>query len=419
MMKTSSTSYRSGVRPGDRQSTCEPKFQNALRTDRRRGSLLVLAAALMVVILAFTAFTVDLAYISLTKTQLQAAADGSALAAGLEMGDGFGPTPVSASTVLSEGADAAQSVAAVHKNGDLSSTYLNTSRDVRFGTLTWNGDSHIWRETWDASPYNLVEVTLIRGQNASTDPSSGTPLGDQELPLLFGPIIGNSAASVSVSATAALLPAAGISVPPGGTAPVLPIAVDEASWEDLMNGIGSDNYTYDPVTDTVTAGTDGILEMNLYPGDDSTLPSGNRGTVDFGNPNNSTTDLERQIVNGLNYDDMTYFTNNEISLEGGPFDISGDTGLDANLENELDSIVGQERIVPLFTTVVNPGTNATYTIVKWVGVRIMAVNLRGNNRYVYIQPASFVAPGTIRVSEGGPLAEIRDDTVFAPLFLYK
>ena len=115
---------------------------------------------------------------------------------------------------------------------------------------------------------------------------------------------------------------------------------------------------------------------------------------------------------------MTYLPNNEISLESGSFELSGDTGLDANLQNDLDSIVGQDRIVPLFTTVANPGTNATYTIVRWVGVRVMAVNLRGNNFYVYVQPASFVAAGTIRVSEGGPLAEIRDDTVFAPLFLY-
>ena len=419
MLKTSSTSYQSGVSPGQRQSACKPRFRDALRTDRRRGSLLVLAAALMVAILAFTAFTVDLAYISLTKTQLQAAAGGSALAAGLEMSPGFGPTPVSPSTVLSEGADAAQSVAAVHKNGDLSSTYLDRYRDIRFGTLTWNGESAIWRETWGASPYNLIEVTLIRGQNTTSDSFSSTPLGDQQLPLLFGPIIGHSAANVSVSASVALLPAAGISVPPGGTAPVLPIAVDAESWEDLMNGIGTDNYHYNSDTDTVTSGTDGILEMNLYPGDDSTLPSGNRGTVDFGNPNNSTTDLERQIVNGLNYDDMTYFTNNEISLEGGSFDLSGDTGLDANLENDLDAIVGQERVVPLFTTVVNPGTNATFTIVKWVGVRIMAVNLRGNNRYVYIQPTSFVAPNTIRVSDGSSMPDIQEDTVFAPVFLYE
>ena len=379
----------------------------------RKGSIIVLAVALMVVILAFTAFTVDLGYIALTKTQLQAAADGSVLAAGLELGDGFGTTAVSASTVLSVGTDAAKTVAAVHKNGDLNSTYLDTSRDIRFGTLTWDSDTAAWVETWGASPYNLVEVTLKR--KASSDQG-----GDSSLPLFFGPIIGSSAASVSVLATAALLPAAGISVPPGGTAPVLPLAVDLASWEDLMNGIGSDNYSYDPDTDSVTNNSsDGILEMNMFPGDDSSLPSGNRGTVDFGNPNNATIDLERQIINGLNYDDMTYYPNNEISLEGGSFDVSGDTGIDVNLKDELASIIGQTRIVPLFTNVSNPGTNATFTIVKWVGVRIMDVNLRGRNWYVYVQPASFVAFNTIRVSDGSSMPVIQEDTVFAPVFLYE
>lgn len=87
--------------------------------------------------------------------------------------------------------------------------------------------------------------------------------------------------------------------------------------------------------------------------------------------------------------------------------------------DELASIIGQTRIVPLFTNVTNPGSNATYTIVKWVGVRIMDVKLIGNNKYLYLQPATFVATGMSRVSEGGPLAEIRDDTVFAPVFLYK
>ena len=49
-------------------------------TRSRKGNVVVLAAALMVVILAFTAFTVDLGYIALTRTQLQAAADASVLA---------------------------------------------------------------------------------------------------------------------------------------------------------------------------------------------------------------------------------------------------------------------------------------------------------------------------------------------------
>ena len=49
-------------------------------TRSRKGNVVVLAAALMVVILAFTAFTVDLGYTALTRTQLQAAADASVLA---------------------------------------------------------------------------------------------------------------------------------------------------------------------------------------------------------------------------------------------------------------------------------------------------------------------------------------------------
>ncbi|MCH7689075.1 MAG: hypothetical protein IH899_20770 [Planctomycetes bacterium] len=378
-----------------------------------------MAAALMVVILAFTAFTVDLGYIALTKTQLQAAADGSVLAAGLEMGDGFGATAVSASTVLSAGAGAAQSVAAVHKNGDLSSTYLNTSRDIRFGTLSWNGESHVWRETWGASPYNLVEVTLVRGQNNSTDSETGTPLGDQQLPLFFGPIIGNSAARVSVSAKAALLPAAGISVPPGGTAPVLPMAVDLASWEDLMNNIGSDNYSYDPNTGSVTSGSDGIMELNIFPDGDAELPPGNRGTVSFGDPgDNSTGTLERQIVEGLNAYDMSFYTNNEISLDGGPFEVYGNPGISAGIEDELISVIGQFRIAALFTTAAGNGSNTTYTVVRWVASRIMAVDFGEKPKYVYVQPASFVMKNAVRV-KGGDLAEIRDDTIFAPLFLYK
>ena len=48
---------------------------------------MVLAAILMVLLLAFVAFAVDLGYIMLAKTQLQVAADAAALAAASSMGD--------------------------------------------------------------------------------------------------------------------------------------------------------------------------------------------------------------------------------------------------------------------------------------------------------------------------------------------
>ena len=46
----------------------------------RRGAVLVLAAALIIVIFAFAAFSVDTSYMSLVSTELQNAADASALA---------------------------------------------------------------------------------------------------------------------------------------------------------------------------------------------------------------------------------------------------------------------------------------------------------------------------------------------------
>ncbi|HUG92270.1 MAG TPA: TadG family pilus assembly protein [Planctomycetaceae bacterium] len=60
--------------------------RTARRAERRRGAVLVLAAVVMIVVFAFTAFTVDVGYIALVRTQLQCAADSTALAAALHVG---------------------------------------------------------------------------------------------------------------------------------------------------------------------------------------------------------------------------------------------------------------------------------------------------------------------------------------------
>ena len=59
----------------------------------RRGSILVLSAAMLVAIFAFTSFTVDVGLITVTKAQLESAADASSLAASLELSQGLGPAP--------------------------------------------------------------------------------------------------------------------------------------------------------------------------------------------------------------------------------------------------------------------------------------------------------------------------------------
>ena len=71
----------------------------------------------------------------------------------------------------------------------------------------------------------------------------------------------------------------------------------------------------------------------------------------------------------------------------------------AGIKDELNAIKGEPRAIPLFTQVSGPGNNAVYTIVRFVGIRIMHVQLTGkpSTKHVYIQPAPFsdfsVIPG--------------------------
>jgi hypothetical protein len=122
------------------------------------------------------------------------------------------------------------------------------------------------------------------------------------------------------------------------------------------------------------------------------LPPGNFGTVDIGNPNNSTADLSRQIRYGVNADDLAYF-GGELKLGAdGTLQLTGDTGLSAAIKDDLTSIIGQPRAIPLFSTVAGPGNNSVFTIVGFAGIRILDVKLTGSmsSKKVIIQPAFIV-----------------------------
>jgi len=358
---------------------------------RRRGSIIVLSAGLLVLVIAFTAFTVDIGYIALTKAQLQSAADAASLASAIELPAGLGPGATLPTNLVD--ALARQSgvdVAAQNQAGDVDSVYADPQRDIRLGRYEWNTLAGGWRRSWGVGPYNMVEVSLLRGEerNGAGQPNTG---GDRPLPLFFAPVIGHETANVTVRATAALLPGVGFRINSGSsqTAGVLPITLDAGAWNDLLAGTGADDYSYDPDTGQITPGADGILEANLYSTGSSLLPPGNRGTVDFGNPNNSTADLKRQIVDGLNADDLSYF-GGELRTDQGPLLVNGDTGLSAGIKTQLEAIKGQPRAIPIFTEVSGPGNNATYTIVKFVGIRILDVKLTGGQKHVIVQPAPFV-----------------------------
>ncbi|MEO1994855.1 MAG: hypothetical protein ABGZ17_06225, partial [Planctomycetaceae bacterium] len=268
-----------------------------------------------------------------------------------------------------------------------SSIYLDANRDVRLGFRSWNANSQAFDETWGVPPYNLVEVTVRRDV---VNTGCGSPQGDAPLNLFFGPAIGNQTASLTATATTVLYPVVGFKIPDDSelTAHVLPIAFDETSWNDVLLGIGQDNFSYDPVTQEITGGSDGIIDFDIYPTNNSNLPSGNRGTVDLGSPNNSTSDLRRQIISGLDDNDLSYF-GGTIRVHPDPLLVNGDPGISAGIKSALQSIVGHPRAVPVFRSLSGSGNNATYEIVKFVGVRVLAVKLTGGNKFVIVQSAPF------------------------------
>ncbi len=374
---------------------------------KRKGNALVLAAGSLVMVFAFVAFTADLGYIVLTKAELQRASDAGALGAVLELHDATGKAPlVSWSDAEANARQAAVDVAAANRGGGLDSVYVDHSRDVRFGQYTHDPATGAWTKTWGATPYNMVEVTTRRDQANSNS-------GDSPLDLFFAPILGRDQADVVQSSTAVMFAGTGFHKIPGLNIGILPITLDKPTWDDLINNnVGTDNFTWNEATGTITPGGDGVLEVNLYPYGPQTLMPGNRGTVDFGDSGNATSDLTRQILYGLNDDDFAALLAQgipELNFDNGPLLINGDTGISAGIQNELDAIKGEPRAIPLFTNIAANGNNATYTIVEFVGIRIMNVKLSGGNKRVIIQPAPYSDAAV--VPSDGP---IMVDSIFAP-----
>lgn len=381
------------------------KHRHILRTQgshglaTRKGSIMALSLVVLVLIFAFAAFTVDFGMLTLTKGQIQNAADSAAHAATQELALSMGAgATVSATTAATNARTQAVNMVTRFRSGNLASTAADATRDVRLGYRQWNATTQRWDETWGVPPYNMAEVTVRRTASANA-----------ALPMSFARVLGIADQNVQAVSRASVAPVTGFQFNPNSSVAldILPIAVDNTTWNSLMTVISNnsssttfrDQYRWNSTTNSVSTGTDTIRELNIYPDQNSSLPPGNRGTVDLGSPNNSTSDLKRQIVSGLNAWDLSFFPNGSLQCSAtSPLILNGDTGISAGIESSLQSIIGQVRAIPIFTSVSGPGNNAMYTVIKFVGVRIMAVKLTGGptQRYVTVQPAQFTSPHTIR-----------------------
>ncbi|MCD0463456.1 pilus assembly protein TadG-related protein [Roseiconus lacunae] len=363
---------------------------------QRKGAAAVFGVFLLAGLLIMSAVAVDFGRISVSRSEIKRTADSAAMSGAWELFDAAveGQTPSAAQSSVSEMASlfaakntVASNVPTVNEQTDIEMGYY----DMEAGLLdTSNPD------------YNAVRVH-VRQREAD---GSG-------ISLFFGAVTGRHKQSLEARSTAALFKKIGGFYRPkksGETLNILPIALDLETWEKVIAKQTEDKLGYS--NGQVTNGADGYFECSLYP--TGTGSPGNRGTVDIGSANNSTSDLRRQILHGISQQDLVdlgkplaFDSNHELQL-------NGDTGISAGIKAQLAEIIGQPRIIPIFTTVHGNGNNAMYTIVRFEGIRILGVKLTGpmKKKHVTIQPAPTVAHHSIIEEE-----IIESEYLFTPVML--
>lgn len=362
------------------------------RRCRRSGNILVLTAFMMVVMIAMIGFAVDIGYVALVKTQLQASADSAAMAATWDLLENVSTNPTTnvATTLACARTTAGLFAQSNLVAGDGPQLAFD---DVAFGRLEVTAGRDAVMSSNYPGTYNAVSVRVRRQQSSNS-----------EVPMFFARALGVFTCPSQAQATAAFCDNfSGFKAPAAGSENlgILPFALDRQSWEAMQAGNAPDCWRWDEASQTISPGSDGVLEVNLYP--QGTGAPGNRGTVDIGHSGNSTSDISRQIREGVNADDLAHLDGKIELGPDGTLQLNGDTGISAGVKDDLAGIRGQPRIIPIFSEVSGPGNNAQYVIVQFAGVRIMDVVLTGKmtSRRVMIQPARVEVHGGIPAGDDG------------------
>jgi Flp pilus assembly protein TadG len=360
----------------------------------RRGNVIVLTAFFMTVMVAFVALGVDLGFLQNARVELQTSADSSAMAAAAEL-TYYDESLMSQEALpqdivdyLEAARDRAVQYAALNqvcKSAPVVDPNLSNSHsgDIVIGYLAHGADPEGPLDTTDSQKFNAVQIRVRRVSSQNG-----------EVPMFFGKTLGLSSVATEGIATAVIEKnVKGFRTPDDNeTINVLPYAIDLDTWNNLINsGVGSDTWRWDESTGTVVLGSDSIKEINLFPQGSGWARK--RGTVDIGSNSNTTADLARQIVQGINKQDMLDL-GKALEFDGsGKLTLNGDMGISTGVKDQLASIIGKTRIIPIFESVSGTGNNCTYTIVQWAGVRVLDVKLTGgkSSKRLTIQPATVVS----------------------------
>ncbi|NLE37628.1 MAG: hypothetical protein GX621_06340 [Pirellulaceae bacterium] len=379
----------------------------SIGTKRRPGAIAVLAAVLTAFMIVCLAFSIDVGYLCMARSQAQHCADAAALAAALEMTSNDNlKRDISERITMATGKAlecAAMQDIARTIGGRSDEEPASVIETVSFGRIENPDNPNEPLSFADPANPNAVYVRV------SCDPARGTAV-----PLFFARIFGTDTGAVSASAVATFSwdRTAGFTAEPEKPNTLMPFAISEEDWNKYLATGTEDNWTYNPKTRTVTPGPDGIPELKLFPDYElgqKTVP-GNFGTVDIGSDANSTARLVRQILYGPTPEDLAPFgdalmidaVTGAVELVGvTSLDFGGDTGVSVGMKKALDQIIGDPKTIMIYNNVEGPGNNAVFTIIKFVGVRVLDHDLTtaAKKKQITIQPAIVLDNSTVDVPD--------------------
>ncbi len=378
---------------------------------RRRAVVAVQVAIALAMLLGFAALTIDIGALYNVKSDLQRAADASALAAAsayitdemlqIRMGTGDADT---LAYVVGLANARASAYSEINPSFGTSATHVQPE-DILTGWINLSSSSDTIHINPQPFAYNAVQVVVNR--------SAGGGEGSNEpVELFFAPVFGRIVAETGARAVAVFDDRFSGFVVGANGANVLPFTIHENAFDSEMAG-GGDQYGYDDESDLVFDSPDGIREIRLYPyplsGDGYEEGDGNFGVLNIGSGNQGLLALRDQITDGVPPEDFeAEVGTSELTFyddSGDPvtYEITGSPGLDAGLTDAIEQMVGEEIAFFLHNDVILSGANAIYTITQMRFGRLMDIRLTGppDQRGLFIQPISY-AGGGVQIDPDAP-----------------
>jgi Flp pilus assembly protein TadG len=362
----------------------------------RKGVAAVMFGLMLPVFIGFASLAVDTSMIAVARGQLSRAADAAALAGVQQLVTESRVRGATSLTTEITGANN-QALAFAQDNSVLGSVPVLSTNisnasggDMFVGYLDPNNTSSTLNTSPDVtSLFNSVQVTLKR------DATHGGAV-----PTLLAQIMGFNGCNVTVTstATAQAFSVNGFKARGSANAYLVPIVLDKPTWQAMMAGTTTDNYSYNPSTNTVTSGVgDNVHESQLYPVGSGS--PGNWGTINVGVFSNSTSTVGDQIRNGITPAQLATYPNSTIQLDSTldppSITFSGNPGLSAGIKSDLTDIIGKPVVIPIYDLNGGDGDNAWYRVIAFQPCRILRVDLQGNPKYVIIQPCLINDPTAI------------------------